>query len=89
MNAYVNSGPAVRDDLDPLAEVASTIVTGKELRVGMILLDPELGTPDAELVQRIRSEVPGDLRWLVFELDSSEYVELNTFENSAFPVMAK
>ena len=53
-------------DIDPLAEVAVRLVTSRQLREGMVILDADFDVPVAVLDQRV-----GNGTWNVHMVDGS------------------
>jgi hypothetical protein len=76
-------------EVDPFATDA-TAVKASALRSGMVLLDPELGTPEAVIDHKMRTQRgSGDVRFLVQSLDSGRYSEVNIFGHATVNVLAK
>jgi hypothetical protein len=76
-------------EVDPFATNAAT-VKASALRAGMVLLDPEFGTPEAVIDHKVRSHRgTGDVRFLVQMLDSGRYVEVNIHEHRTVNVLAR
>ncbi|AEK09902.1 hypothetical protein FGG30_gp092 [Mycobacterium phage Pixie] len=65
-------------DVDTFATPAAVEVKAANLRPGMVLLDPELGTPAAGLDHKLRAaRNSGNVSWFVADLDNGGWRELH------------
>lgn len=88
--AYVNTSDTVRSDLDPLTAVATVEVRGDKLKQGMVLVDPTLCTPEAEIDHRLPA-VRGSSQasYLVFNYDLRRLTVEHVGARSMIKVMAR
>lgn len=88
--AYVNRADAVRDDLDTMEAVSTVSIPARSLKAGMVLVDPELDTPAAEIDHRTRTtRGSGEISFLVFDYDTRNWATVSFHENVSIKVMAK
>jgi len=59
---------------------------GGELRPGMVLLDPELRTPEYAVDHRVGRARDGQVEYLVEDLDRGGWLRLNLTANKLFSV---
>jgi hypothetical protein len=89
MNPYINTSDIIRDDLDVLAEVLWTTVRGDQLKEGMVLVDPVLHTPEAELDKKVTSvRGSGAVRFLLHDLNDNSLRHEMFMRNKRWHVMA-
>ena len=77
-------------DLDPFDQFATVLLAGRQLREGMILVDPDLATPIYVLDHRMPAEARSrGGRWLVHNVESGR-IETLTFDapTAVYPVAA-
>lgn len=62
------------DDLDPFATPATVDVLASQLREGMVLVDPILGTPAFWIDQKLRAEArSGSVKLNVWDLEDNRF----------------
>lgn len=87
--AYVNRTDTVRDDLDTLQAVATVLVPGRLLKAGMVLVDPELDTPAAEVDHRTKTtRGSGERSFLAYDYDARNWIPVSVHANALIKVMA-
>ena len=79
------------DALDPLdGTVPAARVTATRLREGMVLLDPDLGTPAAWLDQRQRTAPrSGEVQWLAHDLATGRLTTIRLHRNTTVRTLAR
>lgn len=74
---------------DTLAAVPTVEIAVRSLRSGMVLVDPDLHTPEAVIDHRNRSAPrSGSQRFLVLDLDRKRHTEVVLTTNATVLVMA-
>ena len=79
------------EDIDPLAEIPSVEITGRNLLPGMVIVDPDLETAEAflshyENVGTRRN--PGVKSWTVVDIDTGRTSKTTIGPNATVRVMA-
>jgi hypothetical protein len=86
---YINKAATVRDDLDPMAAVPVVSIPGRDLRAGMVLVDPELHTPIGEVDHKMRApRLSGLVAFLMFDFDAHNWTSESVRANGSVKVMA-
>lgn len=75
------------EDIDTLESVDFVKVTTRQLREGMVIVDPELGCPAALLDHRIGALKGGCVEWLVHDLDNGR-IYRTAFATTRIPTIA-
>lgn len=75
------------DDLDPFAQPVSVQVEAQKLKSGMLVLDPDLGTPWAYVDHRVRGG-HGDVTFYVHDLEERTYRKTSWRATTLLDVMA-
>lgn len=75
-------------DIDSLTEVPATTLKATSLRPGMVLLDPEFGTPAAVIDHRIGTS-RGTVTYLVNDLDTGGWTQARFHEHAQVKVQAR
>ena len=78
------------DDLDEMTAPPATTITASKLREGMVLLDPELGTPAVWVDQRTKTQrSSGQISFNGHDLDTGGVRRYNIGERTQVAVMAE
>lgn len=86
---YINRTNGVRDDLDTLTSVRTVSVLARLLKAGMVLVDPKLDTPAAEIDHRTRAvRGSGEVAFLIFDYDARNWFSQSFHANTQIKVMA-
>jgi hypothetical protein len=76
-------------DIDTLAQPALVEVNASNLKAGMVLVDPELGTPAMGIDHKLRStRNSGNVEFLVADLENGGWRNLSLFSNTVVSVIA-
>lgn len=78
------------EDVDVLSQPPTVEVCGRNLRAGMVLVDPDLGTPAVGLDHKVQApRNSGSVAFLCADLEKGGWVTHTFFGNSKFSVVAK
>lgn len=86
--AYINRSSNVRDDIDTMTVVPVATVLGSQLKAGMVLVDPVLEVPVAEIDHKV-SNRRGTVEYLIHYYDSRSFGPLRFTATADIKVMAR
>lgn len=75
------------EDIDTLESFDFIRLTTRQLKPGMVLVDPEFGTPEAMLDHRIGAIEGGCVEWLTHDLNNGRIVRA-AFATTRIPTIA-